>query len=85
MVCRLVAILALGHDRLLRGKLGQLREPPQHIHHVRIGKHGGTLLQEIAQVVDGWGDGLQEMGLPLEISAEAVGAKHLQRAEEDKQ
>ncbi len=67
------------------GKLWQAGEPLQYIAQVGIGKHLLTQLQQIAQVVDSWGNTINEMLFMLEIATKTVSAEHLQGSEEHKQ
>ena len=63
------------------GELLELGQLPEHLAEVGVFRVG--FFEEAAQVGDGEGDALHEVGLLLEVSAEAVGAQHLQGAEED--
>ncbi len=57
-------------------QLGELAQNP-----AEVGIFGVRLLEQLAQVLDGEGDTLYEVGLLLEVAAEAVGAQHLHGAE----
>ena len=64
------------------GETGHLGETAQHVDQIRIGK--AVELEQFAQVLDGRGDGIDEVALLFEIATEAIGTQHLQRAEEHK-
>ena len=81
-VCRLIAIGTTGR-RLNLLELWQLRQALQHIHQIWIWEV--TLLQQLAQVLDGGRYRLDEVCLTLEIATEAIGSQHLQLAEQHKQ
>ncbi len=68
--------------RLLYPREGRKEgEPLEHIHHVGIGEEVAHT-QQLAQIVDGWGDAIDKVALALKIAAEAIGSQHLEGAEE---
>src|SRR3712207_1519048 len=84
-ICGLITIGPLAHVRRLNGKLGQLTQPLQHIHHVRIREDVGIESQQFAQVLHGRWNGIKEVLLALKIASEPISAQHLQGTEQDKQ
>ena len=62
-------------------RLGKADDLLQHLQ--QIGNLGETMPKFVLQALDGTGDALQEVSLALEPAPEAVGAQHLQQAEED--
>ena len=57
------------------GETGHLGETAQHVDQIRIGK--AVELEQFAQVLDGRGDGIDEVALLFEITTEAIGTQHL--------
>ena len=57
------------------GETGHLGETAQHVDQIRIGK--AVELEQFAQVLDGRGDGIDEVALLFEIATEAIGTQHL--------
>lgn len=65
----------------VQAEAGHTRKTVEHVYHIRI-REGRAPVHQRSQIVDGRGDALNEVALALEVSAEPVGAKHLQGAEQ---
>ena len=79
LVGHLISVGAVGGRLLYHGKLRQESKFLQHFHHIGIWEL--VVVEQFAQVIDGWRYRVNEVLLVLEISAEPVCAKHLKRTE----
>ena len=65
---------------LLGLELGKFYHTAQYLVQVRVGT--AVLVQQLTQVAHGWRDAAEEVALPLEVAAEAIGTQYLEQAEQ---
>ena len=81
VVGNLVSVGSLNRLLGLGCELRQFHQLAEHLTHIGIGT--AAVLEQLAQILDGWRYALEEMLLALEVATEAISAQHLQQAEED--
>lgn len=65
-------------------KLREVDHALQDAFEIRIAD-ADTIEQLATQILDGWGNAVEKIGLALKIASQSVGAQHLQDAEEHKE
>ena len=83
IVIRCLVAISTRRHRLNLLVLRQFRQTTEHINQVRIGER--TLTEQLAQILHGRRNALDEVLLALEIASEAVSPQYLQLTEEYKQ